>query len=122
MLGYKHNLEAINKMKLRFKDKTKHPMYGKTYDIFALNKISKPGRLNPMFNKKHKIESIQKMSLSKSKIPLGLYDIKNNLINKFINQVELAKYLNLHKSNIGRYLKTGKLILNKYYIRKINKQ
>jgi hypothetical protein len=32
MLGYKHNIKAINKMKLRFKDKTKHPMYGKTQD------------------------------------------------------------------------------------------
>jgi hypothetical protein len=36
-------------MKLRFKDKTKHPMYGKKYDSFALSKISKPGKFNPMF-------------------------------------------------------------------------
>lgn len=121
MLGYKHTLEAIKKMKLRFKDKTKHPMYGKTHDNFALSKISKPGKLNPMFNKKHNIVSIKKMSLAKSKTPLGLYDFNNNLIEKFINQVELGKYLNLHKTTIGRYLKTGKLILNKFYIRKINK-
>jgi len=120
MLGYKHTIKAINKMKLRFKDKTKHPMYGKTHDTFALSKISKPGSLNPMFNKKHKIETIKKMSLAKSKVPLGLYDIRNKLLIEFINQVELSKYLNLHKSTIGRYLKTGKLILNKYYIRKIN--
>jgi len=38
MLGYKHTLDAINKMKLRLKDKTKHPMYGKTHNIFKKNK------------------------------------------------------------------------------------
>ena len=60
MLGYKHTLEAINKMKLRLKDKKNHPMYGKTHDLFALNKISKPGSKNPMFNRKHIIDSIKK--------------------------------------------------------------
>jgi len=81
-----------------------------------LKKISKPGKINPMFNKKHKIEFIKKISLAKSKIPLGLYDLENKLINYFINQVELSKYLKVHKSTISRYLKTGKLLLNKYYI------
>lgn len=27
-------------------------MYGKTHNAFALSKISKPGALNPMFNRK----------------------------------------------------------------------
>ena len=71
-----------------------------------------------MFNKNIKFKLLK--NVFKSKIPLGLYDIRNNLINKFIYQVELSKYLNLHKSTIGRYLKTGKLLLSKYYIRKIN--
>ena len=35
-----------------------------------------------------------------------------------VNQIELAKYFNLNKSTIGRYLKSGKLLLNKYSIRK----
>ena len=61
------------------------------------------------------------MSLAKSKINLGLFDIDNNLIKTFINQIELAKYLNLSKITISRYLKSGKLLLNKYLIRKINK-
>ena len=30
-------------MKLKLKDKKSHPMYGKSHDLFALNKISKPG-------------------------------------------------------------------------------
>lgn len=97
-------------------------MYGKKHSKFALSKISKPGFLNPMYRKKHSIDSKQKMSLSKSKIFLGLFDNNNNnLIKIIINQIELAKYLNLSKSTISRYFKTGKLLLNKYYIRKINK-
>ncbi len=37
------------------------------------------------------------MSLAKSKIPLGLFYINNNLIKTFKNQIELAKDLNLSK-------------------------
>ena len=59
------------------------------------------------------------MSLAKSNLSIGLYDLDNNLIKTFINQIELAKYLNLNKSTINRYLKSGKLLLNKYSIRKI---
>jgi hypothetical protein len=59
------------------------------------------------------------MYLAKSKLSLGLYDLDNNLIKTFINQIELAKYFNLNKSTIGSYLKSGKLLLNKYSIRKI---
>jgi hypothetical protein len=49
-------------------------MFGKTHDLFALNKISKPGSKNPMLNRKHTIDIIKKMSISRSKDPLGLYD------------------------------------------------
>jgi hypothetical protein len=38
-----------------------------------------------------------------------MYDTNNNLIKNFINQVQLARYHNLNKNNIGRYLKSGKL-------------
>ena len=72
--------------------------YGRTLDSFALSKISKPGKLNPMFGKVHSIETKLKMSLSKSKVPVGLYDINNNLIKTFSNQVELSNFLKLSKS------------------------
>lgn len=55
LLDYKNTMEAIKKIKLRFKNKTKHPMFDKTHDKFALSKISKPGILNPMFGKTHSI-------------------------------------------------------------------
>ena len=54
MLVSKHTIEALEKIKLRFKDKTKHPMhpmYGNNHDSFALLKISKPGKLNHMYGK-----------------------------------------------------------------------
>jgi group I intron endonuclease len=117
MLGYKHTEKAIQKMKLRFKDKSKHPMYGQKHGPFALEKIRKSGPLNPMYNKKHKKETKDKISLSQSKKPLALYDSSQTLIRTFLNQVELGNYLNLHKTTIGRYLKSGKKLLNKYYIR-----
>jgi group I intron endonuclease len=89
-LGYKHTIEAIEKMKKRFLNKANHPMYGKKHDNFALAKISKPGILNPMYGKKHTLETKQKMSLAKSKINLGLFDTDNKLIKTFINQIELC--------------------------------
>lgn len=118
-LGYKHTIDAIKKMKLRLKDKSNHPMFGKSHTRFALSKISKPGKLNPMYGKTHSIDAKLKMSIAKSKSSIGLYDIKNNLIKTFINQVELANYLSINKSTVGRYLKSEKLFLNKYYIKNI---
>jgi len=118
-LGYKHTVDAIHKMKLRFKNKSNHPMFGKTHTSFAVSKLSKPGNLNPMFGKTHSINTKLKMSLAKSKISIGLYDLNNNLIGTYINQVELSNYLNLNKSTIGRYLKSGKILLNKYIIKEI---
>lgn len=52
MLGYKHTDEAIQKMIERYKDKTNHPMFGKSHSQKVLELISKPGVLNPMFGKK----------------------------------------------------------------------
>ena len=121
MLGYKHTKQAIEKLKLRFANKSNQPMFGKKHSESVLSLISKPGKLNPMFGKTHSIETKLKMSLSKSKVSVGLYDTNNNLIKTFPNQVELSNFLKLSKSTIGRYLKSGKLILNKYFIRIINK-
>ena len=74
-------------MKLRLKNKSNHPMFGKTHTKFALKQISKPGNSNPMFGRKHSMETKLKLSLAKSKISLGLFDIESNLINYFYNQV-----------------------------------
>jgi hypothetical protein len=44
-------------MKLRFVYKTNHPMFGKNHTLESLSLISKPGELNPMFNKTHSAET-----------------------------------------------------------------
>lgn len=120
MLGYKHTKKAIAKMRLRYVNKLNHPMYGKKHDEITLSLISKPGELNPMYGRTHNINSRKLMSLKKSTRPLGLYDVNNNLIDKYQNQVELAKKFNVHKTTISRYVKTGKLFKEEFYIREIN--
>lgn len=121
MLGYKHTAEAIEKMKKRLTDKTNHPMCGKTHTLEAIKAISKPGELNPMCNKTHSSKTKKKkISISLSKTPLGLYNIDNILIKTFVNQVELADDLGVFKTTISKYIKSGKLFQEKYYIRKIN--
>ena len=67
------------------------------------------------------------MLINKSIMPLGLYDENNNFIDKYSNQVELANKFGVHKTTRGKaqpkatkYIKTGKLFKNKFYIRKIN--
>jgi uncharacterized coiled-coil protein SlyX len=83
-------------------------------------KISKPGDLNPMFGKTHNTEAKEKMSMAKSKTPLGLYDLENNLVKTFTNQVELAAEFGVNKTTISRKIRSGKIFNGKYYIRKLN--
>jgi NUMOD1 domain len=61
------------------------------------------------------------MSIKKNKYSLGvgIYDLENNLVKKFNNNVELAEYLNISKTTVGKYLNSGK-ILNKIYCFKVN--
>ena len=56
------------------------------------------------------------MSVKKNKYPsgVGIYDLSNNLIYKFRNNVELAKHLNISKNTVGRYLNSG-LVYNKTF-------
>lgn len=56
------------------------------------------------------------MSDKKNKYSLGvgIYDLKDNLISKFKNNVELAKHLNISKVTVGKYLNSG-LVYNRTY-------
>ena len=102
MLGYKHTKQAIEKMKLRFANKSNHPMFGKKHSESVLSLISKPGKLNPMFGKTHNENTKNLISIKQSIRPLGLYDENNNLIEKYSNQVKLAIKFNVHKTTISR--------------------
>lgn len=93
-LGYKHTDEARLKMVEYYKDKSNHPMFGKTHTEEALSLISKPGELNPMLGKIHNEVTKAIMSYNKNKYPLGvgIYDLENNLVSKFKNNVPSGSY------------------------------
>jgi group I intron endonuclease len=121
MYGYKHTDEAIQKMIERFKDKSNHPMYGKNHSKEVLRLISKPGSLNPMFGKKHSDESKKLMGIKKNKYlnGVGIFDLEDNLIQKFANNVELANYLNISKVTVGKYLNNKLVYKNMYKFKPI---
>lgn len=56
------------------------------------------------------------MSNKKNKYSLGvgIYDLEDNLISKFKNNVELAEHLKISKVTVGKYLNSG-LVYNKTY-------
>lgn len=116
MSGYKHTKEAVLKMIKRFENKNNHPMYGKTHTKEAISLISKPGKLNPMYGKKHSEKTKSILSDKKNKYPLGVgvYDLNNNLMLKFKNNVEIAKHFNISKVTVGKYLNND-LIYDKIY-------
>jgi hypothetical protein len=45
-----------------------------------------------------------------------LLDINNNVVRFFNNNVEVGKFLDINKTTVGRYIKSGRLWLNQYYI------
>ena len=52
--------------------------------------------------------------LSKYPLGVGIYDLNDNLVSKFNNNVELAKHLNISKVTVGKYLNQG-LVYNKSF-------
>ncbi len=120
MLGYKHTDAALLKLVERFKIKTNHPMYGKAHTEEAKRLISKHGEKNPMYGKTHSDATKALLSTRRIKYPLGfgLYDL--NLIKKFHQNVELARYLDISKPTVEKYIKTGKFFKALYYIKIIS--
>ena len=53
---------------------------------------------------------------------LGIYDLDNNLIEKFNNNADLARHLNISRTTVGRYIKTGKVFKKLYYFKINNKR
>jgi len=120
-LGYKHTEESKLKMVEYYKDKENHPMFGKNHTKETLAFISKPGELNPMFGKKHSEATKAILSERNNKYPLGvgIYDLDNNFIAKFKNNVELANHLNISKVTVGKYLNSNLIYNNSYYFKPI---
>lgn len=74
-----------------------------------------------MYNQTHNSHSKKLISLKLSKRPLGLYSLDMVWLKTFVNQVEAAKYFNVFKGTIGRYVKSGKIFQDKYYFKEIKR-
>ena len=117
--GYKHTNEAKEKMVKRFENKLNHPFFGKHHNEKSKSLISKPGALNPMFGKTHSEDTKDLMRSKKKKYSngVGLYDLDNNLIKRFDYASDLAKYLNVSKVTVSKYINKGLIYENKYYLK-----
>lgn len=97
-VGYKFTNEQKKKMsraqKERLKDKTKHPLYGKTPSSETRNKISNG-------NKGHKHSEEHKRKISDSlKKPVLQYDLYGNFIKYYKSAVDAGNENNIKPSNI----------------------
>jgi group I intron endonuclease len=94
----------------------------KNHSEKVLRLRSKPGELNPMFGKKHKDKSKELMRIKKNKYlnGVGIFDLENNLLNRFNNNVELANYLNISKVTVGKYLNNQLIYKNMYRFKPIS--
>lgn len=102
--GYKHTLEAIQKMSLAKKGKfikDDNSFYGKTHTeevkylmSQAALKRTKPNNAKPVF----------------------LKDLNNNIIGDFKSMTELSIYLKADKATLKKHRDSGSLFRNLYYI------
>lgn len=99
-------------------------MYGQKHTDFSKSLLSdlNKGSLNPMFSKKHADFTKKLISDKKSKNTVELYNINSKKSKVFNNNVEVAQYLSVHKSTIGKYIKTGQLFKELYLIKVKTKQ
>jgi hypothetical protein len=62
-----------------------------------------------------KLEVLWLKKINKYLKGVGIFDLNNNLIKKFDNNVELAKYLKISKVTVGKYMNNN-LIYDNIYI------
>jgi group I intron endonuclease len=112
MLGYKHTEEAIRKMRILNKGKN-HPFFGKRHTKESISKISlaTKGNKNPMYGKNHSdhTKNLISNNLSRQVFVYEILENKSELVYIFYNSVKVADWLGVHKSTIGRYIKSGKV-------------
>lgn len=108
--GYKHTLEAIQKMSLAKKGKfTKedNSFYGKTHTEEVKELMSQA--------------ALKRIKPNNAK-PVFLKDLNNNIIGDFKSITELSIYLKADKATLAKYRNSNKLFRNLYYIvSKLNK-
>lgn len=118
MAGYKHTEEALAKIRFRMQ-RDKHPMFGITHSELAKTKISAAfkGENNHRYGVTLSEKTKALISASKSKGVIEVYDKNNDLVISFPNAVLTAEWVGIHKTTVGRYIKSGKLFNDKYYFK-----
>ncbi|RZK45043.1 MAG: hypothetical protein EOO61_01525 [Hymenobacter sp.] len=110
-LGYKHTLEAIEKMKARFANPANHPMYGKTHTPYSRALISQAvsGSKNPMYGKTQSPTTRAMISMKMGN-PVNLCTRNGAILREFPNgDGALGFYLGINKTTVGRYRAKNKL-------------
>jgi group I intron endonuclease len=120
--GYKHTKKSLELMSMKNTGKN-HPMYGLKHSEETKEKIrnSLLGEKNPRFG----IILSDKTKLliaNNSKGIVEIRDINNNLLHSCKNATVAAKIIGIHKSTVGRYIKSGKIYNNKYYFILLSKK
>lgn len=83
--------------------------------------MAKSGKLNSMWGKQQTASTKLLISDKMSKFVVSLYDKDYTLIQSFKNNVELATFLGINKTTVGRYIKSQKLFNGLYYFYKVAK-
>lgn len=117
--GYKHTDAAKLKMVNRFSIKSNHPLWGKHHNEKTKLLISKPGIMNPMFGKTHteQTKNLIRIKMKKYDNGVGIYDLNENLIKSFDYATDLAKYLNITKVTVSKYINKGLVYKGIYYFK-----
>lgn len=112
---YKHTEEALAKIRFRMQ-RDKHPIFGATRSESAKAKISAAfkGENNHRYGITLSEKTKALISASNNKGVVEVYDKNNDLVISFPNIVLTAEWAGIHKTTVGRYIKSGKLFNNKY--------
>lgn len=117
--GYKHTDEAKEKMVNRLEDKINHSFWGKRHNEISKSLTSKPRALNSMLGRTHSEYTKNLIRNKKKKYSngVGIYYLDNKLIQKVYYASDLAKYLNISKVTVSKYIKNGLVYNEKYYLK-----
>lgn len=128
-LGYIHSAETKAAISEALKGENnfnfgktdeEHPRYGKTHSAETLAKMSKAKTRDshPMYGKTHSAEAKAKISLTLTKkVFVYSFDSETKvtiLYKTFNSSIEAAKYFDISRRNLSRYLDKNKLFLGQW--------
>lgn len=105
-----HTMNMRNPNTIWKKQGENHPMYGRTHDQIARDKISKAHK-----GRKFSDEHIQHLRETHKKSSVSIYSLDGSLIGKFESVKEAAKYMNVSVSTIRKHSKDREFYKKKFY-------